>query len=111
MPELVLADSAPTLAERQLEQLAAVPEEAVWLASQRSAATRRAYRADVASFLRHFDIRRTDELRSVSRAAAVAWIRELDASGVKPRTIARKLAQDPIRRTWWSRSVLRFCLG
>lgn len=92
MTKLVRVEPAPTLARRQLERLAAVPEEAVWLASQRSAATRRAYRSDVAGFLAHFGIRHTDELRTVTRAAVVAWVRELDASGLKPGTIARKLA-------------------
>ena len=64
-----------------LRQLAAVPEEGVWLASQRSAATRRAYRADVEHFLRDLGIADRRELRLLSRAAVVAWIRSLDARG------------------------------
>ncbi len=35
-----------------LDDLAAIPEEEVWLASQKSARTRRAYRQDVAHFMR-----------------------------------------------------------
>ena len=37
----------------RLEALAAIPEEEIWLASQKSARTRRAYRLDVAHFMRH----------------------------------------------------------
>ena len=34
-----------------LDQLAAIPEEEIWLASQKSARTRRAYRLDVRHFM------------------------------------------------------------
>ena len=44
------ADRARQLAP--LDVLAAIPEEEVWLASQKSARTRRAYRLDVAHFMR-----------------------------------------------------------
>jgi len=36
--------------------LAAIPEEDIWLASQKSARTRRAYRQDVAYFMRTLGI-------------------------------------------------------
>ncbi|MBV9377075.1 MAG: hypothetical protein JO320_18825 [Alphaproteobacteria bacterium] len=45
-----------------LDQLAAIPEEEVWLAKQKSARTRRAYRLDVRHFMRAFDITTTDIL-------------------------------------------------
>ena len=46
-----------------LADLAAIPEEEVWLASQKSARTRRAYRLDVAHFMRTLGITTPDQLR------------------------------------------------
>ncbi len=45
-----------------LDGLAAVPEEEVWLASQKSARTRRAYRLDVAHLMRMLGIATPDQL-------------------------------------------------
>ena len=39
-----------------LADLAAIPEEEIWLASQKSARTRRAYKLDVAHFMRTLGI-------------------------------------------------------
>ena len=39
-----------------LDQLAAIPEEEIWLAKQKSAQTRRAYRLDVRHFMRALGI-------------------------------------------------------
>lgn len=83
---------AGTKTAAALRQLAAVPEEEVWLASQRSAATRRAYRADVEHFLRDLGLVDRRELRLVSGAAVVAWIRSLEARGARPSTIGRKVS-------------------
>lgn len=75
-----------------LELLQAVPEEEVWLAGQLSPHTRRAYKRDVAHFVRVMRIRSTEELRQVSRAAVVAWHNLMKDQGVKPRTIRRRLS-------------------
>src|SRR4051812_39836259 len=75
-----------------LDLLQAVPEEEVWLAGQLSSHTRRAYRQDVAHFVRALGIRSADELRKVSRAAVVAWQNQMKEQGTKPRTIRRRLA-------------------
>lgn len=85
-----VARPSPALA--RLEVLAAIPEEHLWLASQRSAATREAYRADVEAFMRFLGIRTTDELRQVDRGAVLAWKGQLEASGIKGATIRRRLA-------------------
>lgn len=45
--------------------LQAVPEEEIWLAGQLSPHTRRAYKRDVAHFVRAMGIRSADELRQV----------------------------------------------
>ena len=75
-----------------LRRLGAVPEENVWLETQRSAATRRAYRSDLHGFLGDFGITTRKELRLFSRQAAGAWIRTLDARGLAPTTINRKVS-------------------
>ena len=46
-----------------LDQLAAIPEEEIWLAKQKSKQTRRAYKLDVRHFMRALGITGTDELR------------------------------------------------
>ena len=44
------------LQRMSVEDLKTIPEEEVWLASRKSARTRRAYRTDVAHFMRTFGI-------------------------------------------------------
>lgn len=72
--------------------LQSVPEEEVWLAGQLSPHTRRAYKRDVAHFVRTVGIRSADELRQVGRAAVVAWQNMMKERGTKPRTIRRRLS-------------------
>ena len=58
-----------------IDQLAAIPEEEIWLAKQKSARTRRAYRLDVRHFMRdarHHHHRRAAPGRS---RAVIAWER------------------------------------
>lgn len=75
-----------------LQILQFVPEEEVWLAGQLSPHTRRAYKRDVAHFVRTMGIRSADELRQVNRAAVVAWQNVMKERGAKPRTIRRRLS-------------------
>src|SRR3954470_9313382 len=75
-----------------LHELKSVPEEEVWLAGQLSPHTRRAYKRDVAHFVRAMNIRSAGELRQVSRAAVVAWQNLMKERGTKPRTIRRRLS-------------------
>ena len=58
-----------------LADLAAIPEEDVWLASQKSARTRRAYKLDVAHFMKTLGITTPDQLRQVDHPAVIAWER------------------------------------
>jgi integrase len=51
LPIPTIPAAAPVLLTR-LDQLAAIPEEEIWLAKQKSARTRRAYRLDVRHFKR-----------------------------------------------------------
>jgi integrase/recombinase XerD len=75
-----------------LQILQSVPEEDVWLAGQLSPHTRRAYKRDVAHFVRTIGIRSADELRLVNRAAVVVWQNIMKERGTKPRTIRRRLS-------------------
>ena len=76
-----------------LPALAAIPEEEIWLASQKSARTRRAYKQDVTHFMRRFGIRTPDELRRVDHRAVIAWERMMrEHEGAAPSTIRRRLA-------------------
>jgi integrase/recombinase XerD len=58
-----------------LDALAAIPEEEIWLAKQKSRQTRRAYRLDVRHFMRALDITSADALRQVDHRAVIAWVR------------------------------------
>jgi integrase/recombinase XerD len=76
-----------------IAQLATIPEEDIWLAKQKSARTRRAYRLDVAHFMRTLDIASIDELRQADHRAVIAWehhMREIEHAAAS--TIRRRLA-------------------
>ena len=76
-----------------LDALAAIPEEEIWLASQKSARTRRAYRQDVAHFMRTLGITSPGQLRQVDHRAVIAWERIMrEKEGAAASTIRRRLA-------------------
>jgi hypothetical protein len=58
-----------------LDALAAIPEEEVWPASQKSARTRRAYKLNVAYLMKTLGITTLDMLRQVDHRAVIAWER------------------------------------
>jgi integrase/recombinase XerD len=70
-----------------------IPEEEIWLASQKSARTRRAYRQDVAHFMRRFGITTPEQLRQVDHRAVIAWEQMMrEHEGAAPSTVCRRLA-------------------
>jgi len=76
-----------------LIDLAAIPEEEVWLASQKSARTRRAYKQDVAHFMKTLGITTPDQLRQVDHRAVIAWERIMrEEDGAASSTVRRRLA-------------------
>jgi integrase/recombinase XerD len=76
-----------------IEQLAEIPEEEIWLAKQKSARTRRAYKLDVQHFMRTLGIKTYEELRKVDHRAVIAWERIMrESNGAEPSTIRRRLA-------------------
>jgi site-specific recombinase XerD len=58
-----------------IHQLAAIPEEEIWLSKQKSARTRRAYWLDVQHFMRTLSIATSEELRQADHKAVIAWER------------------------------------
>ena len=76
-----------------LDALAAIPEEEIWLASQKSARTRRAYRQDVAHFMRTLGIATPDQLRQLDHRAVIAWERIMrEQENAAASTVRRRLA-------------------
>jgi site-specific recombinase XerD len=76
-----------------LDQLAVLPEEEIWLASQKSARTRRAYKLDVAHFMRLFCITSPDALRLIDHRAVMAWERIMrEEEQAAPSTVRRRLS-------------------
>src|SRR5271155_2903220 len=101
MPPAKAATTIPNLpAPRPADQLpstiatlALIPEEEIWLQSQKSARTRRAYRLDVADFLRTLRIATPAELRQVDHKAVIAWERIMrESEHAAPSTVRRRLA-------------------
>ena len=84
---------APTAGALVLAELAAIPEEEVWLASQKSARTRRAYRQDVAHFMRVLGITTPAQLRQVDHRAVIAWERTMrETERAAASTVRRRLS-------------------
>jgi integrase/recombinase XerD len=76
-----------------LNALAAIPEEEIWLASQKSARTRRAYKLDVAHFMKTLGITTPEMLRQVDHRAVIAWERIMrEEQGAAASTVRRRLS-------------------
>jgi integrase/recombinase XerD len=76
-----------------LDQLAAIPEEEIWLEKQKSRHTRRAYRLDVRHFMQALDITSVDQLRQIDHRAVIAWERmQREQEAAKSSTVCRRLA-------------------
>jgi integrase/recombinase XerD len=89
----LVPSSRGSMQRLSMEQLAAIPEEQVWLASRKSARTRQAYQNDVAHFMRTFGIQTPDELRKIDHRAVMAWERLMrEEQGSQASTVRRRLA-------------------
>jgi site-specific recombinase XerD len=76
-----------------LESLATIPEEEVWLASQKSTRTRLAYKKDVTHFMRMLRITQPEQLRQVDHRAVIAWEAQMrETEGLQSSTIRRRLS-------------------
>jgi site-specific recombinase XerD len=74
------------------DQLATLPEEAVWLANFVSPRTKQTYQAALQSFIAFHGLRSSDELRAVGQSHLIAWREHLIRSGASPRTVQNRLA-------------------
>jgi site-specific recombinase XerD len=91
--EIVAVSKKGSLQKVSVDMLAAIPEEEVWLASRKSARTRRAYRTDVAHFMQAFNITSAEELRKVDHRAVMAWERLMrEEQGKEATTVRRRLS-------------------
>src|SRR5438874_2780459 len=89
----VVPSSRGAVGRISVDQLAGIPEEEIWLASRKSARTRRAYRQDVAHFMRTLNIRTPDELRRVDHRAVMTWERLMrEEQKSQASTVRRRLA-------------------
>ena len=84
-----------------LKASGAVAEEQIWLASQKSARIRRAYKLDVAHLMKTLGTSMPEQLRLVDHRAVIAWERIMReeqnaaASTVRRRVGAIELVQAP----------------
>lgn len=91
--QIVRADPHQAKPPTVLERLADIPEEEIWLAKQKSARTRRAYRLDVRHFMATLGITSSDELRQADHRAVIAWERAMrETEHAAPSTIRRRLS-------------------
>jgi site-specific recombinase XerD len=89
----IVPSSRGSIEHITVDQLAGIPEEEIWLASRKSAQTRRAYRNDVMHFMRTLNITSPDELRQVDHRAVIAWERLMrEEQGSQASTVRRRLA-------------------
>ncbi len=74
------------------DPLAALPEEAVWLANFVSPRTKRTYQAAVQGFIAFHGLRSSGELRAIGPSHLIAWREHLIQVGARPRTVQNRLA-------------------
>jgi len=86
------AATGRVLSAEQFQRLSDVPAILVWLANLDNPNTRRAYKSDVEAFVAFCGIETPEELRLVTRAHVIAWRGLIEAQGLAPATIRRKLA-------------------
>ncbi len=77
-----------------IAQLADIPDEEIWLAGQKSACARQAYRLDVRYCMTMLGITTTDEPHQVDNRAAIARERAMRGGNrpVEPSTFHRRLS-------------------
>ncbi len=80
------------LTRPDFQQLSEVPPEIEWFANLKNKNTQRAYRNDVASFMRFVGINRPEEFRGVTRAHVIAWRNILESQKLAPASVRRKLS-------------------
>ncbi|MBE7156978.1 MAG: tyrosine-type recombinase/integrase [Rhodospirillales bacterium] len=90
--EIISMATGRALTAPEFQGLAEMPAELEWFANIDNPRTRRAYRIDVADFMRFVGIQRPEEFRIVTRAHFIAWRRDLEGRALSAPTIRRKLS-------------------
>jgi site-specific recombinase XerD len=80
------------LTPAQYADLADVPPEVEWLENITNIKTRRAYKRDVTEFAAFAGLAEATQLRTVTRAHIIAWRKDMEARGLEPASIRRKLS-------------------
>ncbi|MFZ0272385.1 MAG: tyrosine-type recombinase/integrase [Acidobacteriaceae bacterium] len=88
----VLPPISTRLTPRQFSDLSDVPPELEWLANITNLKTRRAYKVDVAEFLKFSGLPDHTALRSVARSHVIAWRKDKESRSLAPTSIRRKLS-------------------
>jgi site-specific recombinase XerD len=92
-PDQIPVETNSQISVSVLDSLAAIPEEAVWLAQLKSRRTRLAYRRDVEDFMRFVGIGSPSDLRRVNHRPVIAWESHMrETQKLKASTIRRRLA-------------------
>jgi len=92
LPQVLESGEERALTQKRFQGLALVPAEVEWFNNITNRRTRRAYRIDVADFMRFVGIVRPEEFRKVVRAHVIAWRKTLEQKNLSPTTIRRKLS-------------------
>jgi integrase/recombinase XerD len=90
--KLVSINSEQTLTPDQYRGLADIPPELEWFANIPNSKTRRAYKVDLGDFSAFAGIKKPEELRTVTRAHIITWRKQLEARGLEPSSIRRRLS-------------------
>ena len=71
------SENSKEIENREISGIAEIPEEEIWLASQKSVQTRRAYKNDVLDFLQCCQITDPNQLREVTHREVILWERKM----------------------------------
>lgn len=80
------------LTDERFQTLAKIPPEVEWFANIRNKNTRKAYQRDVKDFSEFIGVQRPEDFRVVTRSHLIAWRDSLEAKGLSPATVRRKLS-------------------
>lgn len=90
--DLVVKENSRLLTAAEFQSLAEVPPEVEWFANIRNENTKRAYRNDVAEFMRFVGIHQPEEFRLVKRSHLIRWRQQLETRKLAASTVRRKLS-------------------
>lgn len=87
-----IIESERRLTSAEFHTLSKLPHFVEWLANIENPNTRRAYRTDLATFMRFVGIAEPEDFAHVTRAHCIAWRKEMERQALKPATIRRRLS-------------------